>query len=96
MLRITRAANGEVLFELSGQMGAENIRELETLFGGEARGRLILLDLKDLTRVDQDIFNFLDCSDGRLTLLNSVEPTFFGKPTIQNRRDGPVIGPAFA
>ena len=34
--------------------------------------------------------------DRRLTLLDSVEPTFFGKPTIHNRNDGPVIGTAFA
>jgi hypothetical protein len=34
--------------------------------------------------------------DRRLTLLGSVEPTFFAKPTIHNRNDGPVIGPAFA
>ncbi len=59
MLRITRIANGEVVFKLSGQMSAENIGELETLFRAEASGRRILLDLKDLTLVDQDIVSFL-------------------------------------
>jgi hypothetical protein len=34
--------------------------------------------------------------DRRLTLLGIVEPTFSGKPTIHDRSDGPVIGPAFA
>ena len=43
-------------------MSAENIRELETLFRAEASGRRILLDLKDLTLVDQDIVSFLNRS----------------------------------
>ena len=63
MLRITRIANGEVVFKLSGQMSAENIGELETLFRAEASGRRILLDLKDLTLVDQEIVGFLNRSE---------------------------------
>ena len=59
MLKITRAANGEVVFKLSGRMGAENIGELETLISAEASGRRIVLDLKDLTLVDQDGVSFL-------------------------------------
>ena len=63
MLRITRTANGEVVFKLSGQMSAENIGELEALFSTETSGRRILLDLKDLTLVDQDIVSFLKRSE---------------------------------
>ena len=63
MLRITRIANGEVVFKLSGQMSAENIGELETLFRAEANGRRILLDLKDLSLVDQDMVSFLKRSE---------------------------------
>ena len=59
MLKITRAANGEVVFKLSGRMGAENIGELERLFSAEAGSRRIVLDLKDLILVDQDAVNFL-------------------------------------
>jgi anti-anti-sigma regulatory factor len=59
MLKITRAANGEVVFKLSGRMGAENISELEKLISAEASGRRIVLDLKDLTLVDQDAVSFL-------------------------------------
>ena len=44
-------------------MSAENIGELETLFRAEASGRRILLDLKDLTLVDQDIVSFLKRSE---------------------------------
>ncbi|HWO29565.1 MAG TPA: hypothetical protein VNO32_12295 [Candidatus Acidoferrum sp.] len=59
MLKITRTANGEVVFKLSGRMDAENINELETLLSTEPRGLHIVLDLKDLTLVDQDTVNFL-------------------------------------
>ncbi len=59
MLRITRVANGEVVFKLSGRMDAENVGELEKLFSAEASGRRIVLNLGDLTVVDQDVVSFL-------------------------------------
>jgi hypothetical protein len=59
MFKITRAANGEVVFKLSGRMGAENIGELEKLVSAEASGRRIVSDLKDLRLVDQDVVSFL-------------------------------------
>ena len=59
MLRITRTANGEVVFRLSGRMDAEGLAELERLFNAEANGRRIVLDLKDLTLVDRDAVIFL-------------------------------------
>ena len=59
MLKVTRAENGEVVFKLSGRMGAENVGELERLFSTEAGSRPIVLDLKDLTLVDEDAVSFL-------------------------------------
>ena len=59
MLRITRAANGEVVIKLSGRMGAENLSELEKVISAEADGRRTILDLKDLNLVDRDAVNFL-------------------------------------
>ena len=59
MLRITKTANGEVVFKLSGRMDAENVSELEELLSAEASGRRIVLDLEDLTLVDQDVVSFL-------------------------------------
>ena len=71
MLRITRAANGEVVIKLSGQMDAENLTELETLMTAEADGRRIVLDLRDLTLVDQDAVSFLKrCEADNITLKN--------------------------
>jgi len=71
MLKITRAANEEVVFKLSGRMGAENVGELETLFSAEANGRRMVLDLKDLTLVDQEAVSFLKrCESGSIQLKN--------------------------
>ena len=71
MLKITRAANGEVVFKLSGRMDAENLAELETLMTSEAGCRRIVLDLRDLTLVDQDAVSFLRrCEADNITLKN--------------------------
>ncbi len=71
MLKITRAANGEVVIKLSGRMGAENLGELEKLISAEAGGRRIVLDLKDLTLVDEDAVSFLRrCEADSLQLRN--------------------------
>ena len=59
MLKIERTANGDVVFKVSGRMGAENISELETLISAEASGRRVILDLKDLRLVDQEVVSFL-------------------------------------
>jgi anti-anti-sigma regulatory factor len=71
MLRITRAADREVVFTLSGRMDAENLTELETLMTSEADGRHIVLDLGDLTLVDHDAVSFLKrCEADNITLRN--------------------------
>jgi hypothetical protein len=71
MLKITRAANGEVVMKLSGRMGAENLGELKRLISEESDGRRIILDLKDLRLVDQDAVNFLRrCEADNITLKN--------------------------
>jgi len=71
MLKITRAANGEVVFKLSGRMDAENLTELEMLMTSEADERRIVLDLRDLTLVDQDAVSFLKrCEADNITLKN--------------------------
>ena len=71
MLKVTRAENGEVVFKLSGRMGAENVGELERLFSAEGGSRGIVLDLKDLTLVDQDAVSFLRrCEGDSLKLRN--------------------------
>ena len=71
MLKITRVANGEVIIKLSGRMDAENLGELEPLVRKEADDCRIVLDLRDLTLVDQDAVNFLKrCEEDNITLKN--------------------------
>jgi hypothetical protein len=71
MLKISKAANGEVVLKLSGRMGAENIHEVETLVSEEVSGRLIVLDLKDLRLVDQDVISFFRrCEADKIQLKN--------------------------
>ncbi len=60
MLKIQRATNEQVVFTLSGQMDAENVAELKELIESEARGRRIVLELRDLTLVDRDAVKFLE------------------------------------
>jgi hypothetical protein len=71
MLKVQRSANGQVVFTLSGQMDAESIVELEALFKSEKDDRRRVLDLKDVTLVDQEAVNFLDrCEMEHMTLKN--------------------------
>ena len=71
MLRITRAANGEVVFKLSGRMDTENLGEMKTLLRAESSDSVIVLDLKDLRLVDQDAVSFLRrCEAGGIPLKN--------------------------
>ena len=60
MLRITRTANGEVLFKVSGQLTAENVAEMETLIAAERKGRQIVFDCADLRSVDAEAVKFLE------------------------------------
>jgi anti-anti-sigma regulatory factor len=71
MLKITRVANGEVVFSLSGRMEAENVGDMEMVISEEASGRIIVLDLKDLRLVDQDAVSFLRrCEAGGTQIKN--------------------------
>ena len=71
MIKITRAANGEVVFKFSGRMGPEDIAELETLIKSEADDRHTVLDLKDVTLVSRDAIAFLErCEANNIKLKN--------------------------
>ena len=71
MLKITRVANGEVVFTVSGRLDAKNLDELKVLVNSEASGRRITLDLKELTLVDQDTVSFLiSCEADNIQLKN--------------------------
>jgi anti-anti-sigma regulatory factor len=60
MLRITRNANGEVVFKVSGKLTGENVAEVEALIGAERNGKRIVLDCTDLRSVDGEAVKFLE------------------------------------
>jgi hypothetical protein len=85
VLKIQRSSNGQVTYMLSGQMEAEDIAGLEALVRSEAKGRRIVLDLKNLTLVGQDAIVFLDrCEASGITLKNC--PAYI-REWIKGRRD---------
>jgi anti-anti-sigma regulatory factor len=59
MLRIRRSANGRVVFRLSGRIEAEHVNELRQLLVLEKAGQHVVLDLTDVTLVNQDAVEFL-------------------------------------
>ena len=60
MLRITRNANGEAVFRVSGELDEENVTEIETVIGAEKKGSRIVLDLSDLRSVDGEAVKALE------------------------------------
>ena len=59
-LRIHRAEDGDrVVFNLSGRMSSEHVAEIQRLFELEAKYQTLILDLKEVTLVDQDTVTFL-------------------------------------
>jgi hypothetical protein len=71
MLRIQRAANGKVVFTLSGRIEPEDIDELRRLFGLELAAVHIVLNLKELVLVNGDGVEFLaGCEIAGMTLEN--------------------------
>jgi hypothetical protein len=59
MLKIDRSSNGEIVFTLSGRIEAEDIKQLQQLFASESPGKQLVLNLKDVTLVNQDAIQFL-------------------------------------
>ena len=87
MLRIQSSeANGQVVFTLSGRMDEEDIAALETQLRSEGNGRRIVLDLKDLTLVNENAITFLErCEANSITLKNC--PAYIREWITRQRRE---------
>jgi anti-anti-sigma regulatory factor len=59
MLKIERSTNGQVVLTLSGRIETEDVRELEKLLATESNAQGLVLDLKDVTLVNQTAVEFL-------------------------------------
>ena len=71
MLRIQREANGQIVFTISGQLNWDNLTELKKLIEESETDRRIVLDLRELTLVDQDAVRFLrQCESEGIELKN--------------------------
>jgi anti-anti-sigma regulatory factor len=71
MLRIQRSANGRVVLTLSGRIEAEDIKELREVLALETTGKQLVLDLRDVTLVNQDAIKFLgSCESDSIKLEN--------------------------
>jgi hypothetical protein len=69
MLKIQRSANGRVVFTLSGRIEADDVKELRQLLTSETGGQQLVLDLKDVTLVNEGAVKFLaDCEGDGIKL----------------------------
>ncbi len=74
MRKIDRKGNGEVVFVLSGRLGADSVTELSTLLAAEPPGRTLVLDLKGVVLVDREIVRFLRDRESVGTTLRNCPP----------------------
>jgi anti-anti-sigma regulatory factor len=72
MLKILRSTKDEsLMLTLIGRIEGKNLEELLRLMGSEASGRNLVLDMKDVTLVDQLGIGFLArCEADSVTLEN--------------------------
>ena len=59
MLKIQRSANGQVVFKLSGRIEAEDVKELREVLALETARKQLVLDMRDVTLVNQAAVKFL-------------------------------------
>jgi anti-anti-sigma regulatory factor len=71
MFKIQRSANGRVVFTLSGRIEAEDVKELRQLLALETAGQDLVLDLRDVTLVNEAAVKFLaGCEANSIKLEN--------------------------
>ena len=71
MLKIQRSVNGQVVLTLSGRIEAEDIKELQGALALETTKKQLILDLRDVTLLNQDAIKFLGgCEAGGIKLEN--------------------------
>ena len=73
MLKIQRSGNGRVVFTLSGRIETEDVKELQQLLALETAGQQLVLDLRNVTLVNQDVVTFLvSCEADSITIENCL------------------------
>ena len=69
ILRVTR--NESVIFTLVGRVEGEHLAELKRVIGLEARRHNLVLDLRDVTLVDQSAIRFLARCEAESVMLEN-------------------------
>ena len=59
MLKIQRTSNDRIVFTLSGRIEGEAVKELQELLALETAGQHLVLDLRDVTLVNEGAVKFL-------------------------------------
>jgi hypothetical protein len=76
MLKILKSTRNEsVMFTVIGRIEGENLAELKRVIGLEARDNNLVLDLKDVTLVDQSAIRFLTRCEADSVVLENC-PTY--------------------
>jgi anti-anti-sigma regulatory factor len=86
LLRIQREANGQVVLRISGRLDAEDLPEFKELIQSERSGRRVVLDLRELTLVDQEAVRFLEQCDSNGIELQHCAPYIC--EWMERQRDG--------
>lgn len=91
MLKILRTTrNGSVAFALIGRIAEESLEELKRVIAPEARDHNLVLDLKNVTLVDQSAIRFLArCKAENVILENCPEYISAWIAAEKNRKWGP-------
>jgi anti-anti-sigma regulatory factor len=90
MLKIQRSTNARTVFTLTGRIEAEDVKNLQQLLAEETDAHKLVLDLKDVTLVNQDAVDFLArCQRDGITLENC--PSYIQK-WIEQVRSRPKRG----
>jgi hypothetical protein len=85
MLKIQRSTNAQTVFTLTGRIEAEDVKNLQQLLAEETDALKLVLDLREVTLVNQDAVDFLvRCQTGGITLENC--PSYIQKWIEQVRR----------
>jgi hypothetical protein len=68
MFRIRKRGNGHIVFTLSGRIEGDDVVEIQRQLAETGSGKVVL-DLKDVTLVNQDVVEYLArCEANRMTL----------------------------
>jgi hypothetical protein len=93
MLKILTSTKDELeIVTLIGRIEGENLEELQRLLGSETGGRNLILDLKDVTLVDQSAIQFFArCEADSVTLENI--PAYISAWIVAERRRNKSLRP---